>query len=573
MGFLPTLSELNTSREMISEFGGYNHNLRINNNEFSDMRNMTSSHYPVLSPRNTRGRVRSLTKPNGLFAHNKLAWVDGTTFYYDGSAVTGFTLTDSPKTFVAMGAYILIWPDKAYYNTATGEHGSLGNKVTTSGTVSLTLCKDDGTAYTNYSTGATAPASPSDGALWIDTSSNPHVLKQYSSTYGTWTSVPTTYVKIAATGIGAGFAEYDGVTISGLTNTDLNGDFILYGAGNDYILVTAIIDAVATDTAAVTVERKIPDMDYLTESENRVWGCSSANHEIYACALGDPKNWYRFMGISTDSFTMTVGSPGNFTGTCTHLGYVLFFKEDVIHEIYGSKPSNFQLTNTVCRGVEKGSEKSLVIVDETLFYKSVHDVCAYSASLPQSISEALGAEKYKNAVAGAFGSKYFICMESTEGSHTLFVYDAAHKLWHKEDDKHITYFATFGKELYFIADNIIYSVNGDTSVYGDAAAADERPFEWFAETGDIGMEYPDHKYVSKLQFRVEATLGTLIRIEVQYDHNGIWIEKYLINATTKRSFTAPIIPRRCDTMRIRISGSGDCRIYSVTKTIEQGSEL
>ena len=87
------------------------------------------------------------------------------------------------------------------------------------------------------------------------------------------------------------------------------------------------------------------------------------------------------------------------------------------------------------------------------------------------------------------------------------------------------------------------------------------------------MEYPDHKYVSKLQFRVEATLGTLIRIEVQYDHDGIWIEKYLINATVKRSFTAPILPRRCDTMRIRISGNGDCRIYSITKTIEQGSEL
>lgn len=90
MGFLPSLSELNTSREMISEFGGYNHNLRINNNEFSDMQNMTSTHYPVLSPRSVRGRVRSLTKPNGLFAHNKLAWVDGTTFYYDGSAVAGF---------------------------------------------------------------------------------------------------------------------------------------------------------------------------------------------------------------------------------------------------------------------------------------------------------------------------------------------------------------------------------------------------------------------------------------------------------------------------------------------------
>lgn len=573
MGFLPTLSVLNTSREMIGDFGGYNNNLRINNNEFNDMRNMTSSYYPVLSPRNARGRVRSLVKPNGLFAHTKLAWVDGTQLYYDGTVVSGLILTDSPKTFVAMGAYILIWPDKAYYNTATGEYGSLGNKATTSGDVTVTLCKDDGSAYADYTAADTAPSSPSDGTLWIDTGSSPHILKQYSATYGTWQSVPTTYVKLAASGIGSGFSKYDGVTISGLANEDLNGDFILYGAADDYIIVTAIIDAVATQPESVVVERKIPDMDFLTESENRVWGCSSANHEIYACALGDPKNWNRFLGISTDSFAMSVGSPGDFTGACTHLGYVLFFKEDVIHEIYGSKPGNFQLTNTVCRGVERGSEKSLVIVDETLFYKSVHDVCAYSASLPQSISESLGTAKYRNAVAGAFGSKYYICMEDMDGKHTLFVYDAAHKLWHKEDDKDITYFAAYGKELYFIADNTIYSVNGDISVYSDKSAAVEKSVDWFVETGDIGMEYPDHKYVSKLQIRIESPLGTLVRIEVQYDHDGIWIEKYLINATAKRSYTVPIIPRRCDTMRIRISGNGDCRIYSVAKTIEQGSEL
>ena len=41
-GFLPQLTETDTSREMISEFRGYNHNLRISENEFDDMKNMSS---------------------------------------------------------------------------------------------------------------------------------------------------------------------------------------------------------------------------------------------------------------------------------------------------------------------------------------------------------------------------------------------------------------------------------------------------------------------------------------------------------------------------------------------------
>jgi hypothetical protein len=570
--YLPVLDEINTAREMIAEFGGYNHNPRINGNEFSDMGNMSGDMYPLLSQRRKRAKVRQFEKPNGLFAHEKLCWVDGARFYYDG--VLKGDVADSPKQFVGMGAYVLIWPDKVYYNSTTDEFGSLGAKVTTSGTVTISLCRLDGADYVDYAVSDTPPENPENGDLWIDTSNTPQILKQYSATYGMWTSVPTTYVKIAADGISAELKEYDGVTISGLDNEKLNGEFILYGVGEGHIIITAIIDAAATQEEAVTIERRIPDMDYVTESENRVWGCSTANHEIYACKLGDPKNWYCFLGISTDSYVMTVGSSGDFTGCCTHLGYVLFFKADVIHKIYGNKPSNFQLTNTTCRGVEKGSEKSLVIVNETLYYKARQDICAYNASLPASVSDALGKVKYRDAVSGACGRKYYISMKSEDGP-VMFAYDETRGLWHKEDEVYATYFAALGPELYFISDNdkCLYAVNGTLEEYGDENAALEKNFPWYAQTGDIGLEIPGNKYISKLQIRLEVEDKGILRIELQYDNDGIWVEKYRINITKKRAFTVPIIAKRCDTMRIRFSGAGVCRVYSLTKTIEEGSEL
>jgi hypothetical protein len=37
----PKLKELNTSRQIVDTFLGYNHNLRIDDGEFFDMQNMT----------------------------------------------------------------------------------------------------------------------------------------------------------------------------------------------------------------------------------------------------------------------------------------------------------------------------------------------------------------------------------------------------------------------------------------------------------------------------------------------------------------------------------------------------
>lgn len=569
---LPRLREYRLTKDMVTDFRGYNHNLQIGENHFYDMKNMSSSLYPLLSPRNKRLKIRTLTKPNGLYAKNGLCWVDGTDFYYNGALK--FNVTNGPKQFVGMGGYILIWPDKMYFNTHDDEYGNLGAKFITSGTVNYTLSKGNGENYGEYITGATAPDDPADGVLWLDTSSVPHVLKQYSTFSSSWVTIMTTYVKISAGSIGANFKQYDGVTISGSTDAQFNTDMIIESVGADYIVVTGIIDTIFSQEGALTVERKIPDMDFLTESENRVWGCSSSNHEIYACKLGDPFNWHCYMGLSTDSYAVTVGTDGDFTGATTHLGYVLFFKEDILHKVFGNKPANYQVTNNEVRGVEKGSEKSMVIVNETLYYKSRNGICAYRGALPELISYNLGNEKYKQGIGGSVGNKYYISMLDSDDKASLFVYDEFLGVWHKEDDSRMSYFARHKGELYYInADKGMYSVNGTSIITVDGTTALEGDIEWFAESGDIGMLSPDKKYITKLQYRLEMDEGSSIEINVMYDSSGEWQRVYTYNTKIKRSFTVPIIPRRCDHMKIRISGIGGCRIYSLAKTYEQGSEV
>lgn len=583
----PTLASPQTSRDMVDVFGGYNHNLRIGVGEFYDMTNLSSSAYPVLSPRPKRGVYTEGTyvhdevtmTPSGMIAKDALCYVDGPDFVINEYHVPMGLSLDSQKTLVSMGAYVIIMPDKKYVNTADiSDYGEIEAKVTTTSNVTFSLCKNDGALYYATFIQSEEPTEPENMDLWIDTSSTPNSLKQYSSNSAMWVPIATTYVKIEATGIGKPFSEGDGVTISGVTSTflaDLNSNMIIQARGDNYIVVTGILDYAITQYTPVTVSRLMPTMDFIIESENRLWGCRYGTalngdvvNEIYACKLGDFKNWNYFAGVSTDSYAATVGTDGQFTGAIAHLGYPLFFKETCIHKVYGNFPANYQIQTTTCRGVQKGSERSLAIVNEVLYYKARSGVCAYDGSLPVEMSSALGDVMYGNAAAGALGNKYYISMQDTSGVYHLFVYDAIKGMWHREDNTHALEFCTCRGELY-------YTEHGSTQIKTimGSGTTDETPVSWMAETGVIGTDSPDKKYISRMDVRLSLELGATVMLFIQYDSFGGWELLHTMTGTALRSFCIPIRPKRCDHLRLRMVGQGVAKIFSICKTVEQGSDV
>ena len=581
----PTFAVPRSSRNMVDIFKGYNHNLRIGEGEFFDMKNMTSDYYPILAPRGKRGVYAAPAAPGGMIAKDTLCYVDGTEFIMNGYPVEMGLSTaaeDCPKQLISMGAYVIILPDKKYINTADiTDFGNIEANFTASENVSFTLCEVDGSEYNAEYIQANEPSDPENMDLWIDTSSTPHRLKQWSATSAIWVSVATTYIKISSTGIGAAFNQYDGVTISGVAAEelqDLNATMVVWDRADNYIVVVGIIDNVTTQTVdegKITVTRQMPNMDFVVESENRLWGCrygvatnGEVVNEIYASKLGDFKNWNCFMGISTDSYAASVGTDGQFTGAITMPGYVLFFKENCIHKVYGNYPANFQIQTTICRGVQRGCERSLSIVNEIIYYKARHAVCAYDGSLPTEISAPLGEKRYNNAVAGAHGNKYYISMEDTEGKYHLFVYDTAKGMWHKEDDLRADCFCSCRDELYCIdhdSKKIITMLGSGNCDTGKVS--------WMAQTGIIGTDMPDMKYISRLIIRMSMEIGAKARFLVEYDSMGGWEQVGVMSSTSLCSVSVPIKPRRCDHFRLRIEGTGDARIYSITKTIEQGSDI
>ena len=583
----PQLQPTVTSRSIVDTFLGYNHNARISDGEFYDMRNLVSDVSPVLSPRKARGLFLQSGNVQGMIAKDSLCYIDGSYFVMNAYRVDmGLSTADDdcPKQLISMGAYVIILPDKKYINPANlTDWGNIDAEVTTTAAVTFTPSMQDGTAFSPNYIQPTEPEGPENMALWMDTSATPHSLKQWSESAGMWSSIATTYVRIQCPGIGKAFSQYDGIHITipdGLTaNTaaqlkELNGSAIVYAKDDDFIAVVGILDEETTIEEHITVSRKMPVMDFVIENDNRLWGCRYGQNnngdvvnELYACKLGDFRNWNCYMGISTDSYAVSLGSDGQFTGAITHAGYPIFFKENCMHKVYGQIPANFQVQTTACRGVQKWCSRSLAIVNEILYYKSQHAICAYDGSLPAEISYSLGDVQYCNAVAGAHGNKYYVSMQNaTSGEWDFLVYDTAKGLWHKEDNLQAAQLCSCRDELYCsLPDGKIITILGSGEAYEENVA-------WMAQTGIINASLPERQYLQRISIRMILEPGSQVSILVQYDSCGEWENLGNMVGSNLRSFTFPVRPRRCDHLRLRIEGVGKAMIFAITKTISGGSD-
>ena len=593
---LPMLPGGGTNRVATDVFGGYNHNLRIGDNEFFNTKNLSTDHFPMLASRKKRAVLnQSFTALQAIIAKDALYWVDNGTLYANGLA-TGLTglQTARETQLVSMGAYICVFPDKKYINTQNlTDYGDMGASWSYTGAVTYTMCHQDGTYYTDVTKSSTEPTNPNNGAIWIDMSDG-NTAKEWSVYTESWIVLETVYTRVDFTTMGqvtTAFKEYDGVRITGLYDDDLNGSKIIYAIGGraaqqgdtgeaDYIVIIGIQEEQHTEqSATVSISRTVPDMDFVCEAQNRLWGCFYGNdgtqnlNEVYCCALGDFRNWEQYLGVSTDSWRASRGSDGPWTGCINYLGSPVFFKENVIHPVSVSAVGAHQIGDLPARGVQQGSHKSLAIVNETLYYKTRSGVVAWQGGMPADVGSALGEEKYYSAAAGVFGGRYYISMQDAADVWHFFCYDVLRGIWMHEDNLHAEGFTAWGDELYVKSGNQIIALNGTTGT-------PESKVEWLADSGVIaymqgvkGLGVQPVRYVSRFSIRLKMEKGAKLKVFIEYDSSGEWVYSGEVLVRDINSFVLPIRPRRCDHMRLRLSGEGAVQIFSIARVLERGSDV
>ena len=693
------LYDLEVSRETVQEFRGYNHNLRIGDNEFFDMKNLTGKYYPVLSPRGRRGIVREADSLNGLLSRDELCVIENNTLRYGDFFMELDSSVSGERQLVSMGAYIIVFPDMMYVNTSdTSDNGNIsaGKVVYDSAdkSINLSVCNADGEdisamyitasgwasrigsaarerylndlvasgaitsdeknfyyvgcvgkdirgsqitlpfgglfgAEADYTIGDRSIVSPADGAIsfdgtllqcrapgkttvtaeftdgssqvytvevmslesprdgdhWFKCSSRALEAYVYSDELKKWVAVDT-YVKITASGIGGFFSKGGSCRFRMNTSSSLGSD-ILFNLYKEYTYVSPVkydtdwivipggvfMSDISDIDGTLTLDFSLPKMDFIVESGNRLWGCRYGKNndgnfvnEIYASELGNFRSFYSFRGISADSYTVSLGSGGVFTGAANLGGNPIFFKENFCHVIYGSYPSSYQLHTEVGTWVASGSHKSVCVDEGVLYFHGKDGVYAYDGASKQMISEALGTERYGNAVGGCIGGKYYISMADGSGGYTLFVFDRGSGMWHREDNTRARFFAAYGGDLFFVdGDRRLVTVNGSVGV-------SEGAVEWYAESGRIGFAAPDSRYIGKIQLKMSIPVGSRLKVYIQYDSDGYWEFMGAIEGKNASSFTLPIMPRKCDHFSFKLCGVGDCKIFSITKTYEIGGE-
>jgi hypothetical protein len=263
-------------------------------------------------------------------------------------------------------------------------------------------------------------------------------------------------------------------------------------------------------------------------------------------------------------------------------------------------------------------------VGDYLYYKANDGICVYdgSASL---ISKDLGLGTFYEAVAGAYKNKYYVSMRDNTYKYKLYVYDSAKGTWVVEESRRIWGMALSRLGLYLIDDDYKLFITSDEAIYekcfpsmerenfpeqgesglyypvnstdtegmveidgeevssyfpalalypGDSVETEtEGDFDWYMVTGDIGLNTPYRHYLKRLDVRLWLDVNSRIQIEIAYDRSEKFEYVMDYTCTRKRTISIPVRVKRCDSLRIKLSGHGDMRLYSIAKIMEDGSDI
>lgn len=349
-----------------------------------------------------------------------------------------------------------------------------------------------------------------------------------------------------------------------LTVNFANGTFsdLLLAAGEDYYFWSAM---------SATMKRESADMDLVIEWNNRLWGCSNEDNRIYACKLGDPTNWQYYQQTNMDSYYAEQGSDGDFTGVGKYSNHLLFFKEDCIIKVYGTAPSSYQIVTTNCYGVEKGSEKSVCVVNDMVFYKSRLGIMAYQGELPDCISRKLGDLKFDNVVAGTDGYKYYATIHDVKADeYYMLVCDTENALWHKEECQRVNMYLWHEGKLMMLSHVpfLHYSPNAFMVINDDDSTEE---IKWFAEFGPFDEYIENKKITNRIDMRFHPEEDSILKVYIMMDESGEWELVDTIVDQNELVAHSVYLPRRCNRFSIKLEGEGRCRIDSIRRQFREGT--
>lgn len=640
---VPKVQAYDGSLQVVDTFGGLNRTEKIREGEWNETLNLSSDHYPLLSTRKKRTLLGTRTRDiyDMIVKGNTIYTVeedDGT--YYLCGGTNDVELPSESKGLVSMGAYIIVLGANIWYNTADGTHGDINatmespsEDITASGmtysyVLKLCPCESDGTELR-----IVEEIPENQQEAWEESTTFAHdgecfavgtkrlIRQRHGDNSSMWWETKDLFLRVEADGIDDGINVGDVINLSGIPTAWVNGSGVyredrqpsdieptsqsyfnvssryaddpnglreVVYVGSGFIVVKDVYfpyRVTVSETAAdgVVSERRMPDMDFVVEAQNRLWGCKHGIvdgemiNEIYASALGDFKNWRKYDGTSMASWAASVGTDGDWTGAITYNGNPYFFKENCVHRVYPSAYGAHQLKEQALDGVNKNEPGSLCLAQDRIYWRGRYGIYAFSGDTPVRISDALGEEYMRllvlNGGGGANGKVFFSGWHAAGESqeNVLLVYDIRRVMWHIEDSENGM--SMIRSRPHGNVVGVESGTNKIWSLIGTATSSGETAVSWSCTSGLIGYETVEQKEFYRMDLRLELENNATFKLEIEYDSDGTWHEQATQSGTGIGSVVIPVRPWRCDHFRIRLSGTGQMKLWSIAKRYRRGSDV
>ena len=608
----PKLEPLPRRKNLITSFYGYEHLEKVRPGAFYDMLNLSADRFPLCAVRPARRQwTRSLKTagaPEALpvtpdspvtaaaTVNGTVALCSETSVYYFGRTVADAPLTAgvTNRRIIPFGRNFFVAPDGKY--VITDENGA---RETRHAAFSQALL-DAGLSYTDAGGNArplgyvhtAPPAAPSEGDVWTDISAGAMLQKQYTD--GNWEPLGEIYLRLAHAMAAHYAVPGDKVRIG--VSLIRNAPGTVFLAGEGWLLIRTADVILTPSSYVVSLEKTMPPLDIAIEHNNRVWGCRFGKNEngdfvneIYASALGDPTVWDAFEGISTDSYAVSLGCPGAFTGAAVVGGDPVFFKENYVIRVSGLSPQDYTLTVTPARGVRAGHADTCVTLNEAVFYLSAAGVTVYDGALPYGISPEFNTHGFTDTAAFARNGKYYLAA-ADNGTRRIYVYDTATGLWHVADDNdNVRFYMLIDSAVFMLcrpdpasARCVFIALNGEQAaparnILGPeddsliCAYAPVPQTEWYAETGRL-LTDNGTAVLRGVVFRVTLEKDAEFRAELICG-GGRPVLLCRANAQKEEAFLLPVNTPRSQSFALRLSGRGGCTLHSIALISEKTGEV
>lgn len=584
---LPVLKKENASSKILFGFGGLNLTQSYSPGEMVSCSGISHMEYPAVTQRQKSTRVLECVSPTAAMLGDKVCVAADDGLYYDGKKVADLSV--GKKVIASLGKKIVVFPDKVYYDTEKEESGDLsgecksnGEKVTfTENSVSVPAdtykvtekretCTFSADSYIfTYTAGSFSrdnvnligftlkPVSQlSEGAIFHEQCEKNQyrvvINVEYSEEKQEYLVLNRLLSSDDATkDFFSKLNEGDMIEISGCVATTNNISARITAKTGTKLTFSDGTFVPGSETENITFKRKIPDFECVCSYENRLWGCEG--NTVYASKLGDVANYFIYDNLSTDSFAVSSNSAGDFTGCISYGNCCLFFKENSCYKLYGTRPSNFQLSECFGIGMKKEDAGSLVHASGKVLYKGISGVYVFYGGIPQRISDKLGDIRMRNAVAGSDGRYYYLTADTDEGTQE-FVWDMERDLWCKSGITDTLGYFFGGESFHRLTRNGMDRLENE---------ADENAL-WSVTLCPFDENAYKTKNYSRIHIRAELFEGAHIKTEVKSD-DGKWVTVNISHGDKRKYISIPCRVQKSHRIQIRISGKGRSVLESLVR--------